>query len=152
MVSCTKNKTMHMASMRESETFDQTVQRKERDRVHKANMGESETFEQTVHRQEQNRMRMASMRESETFEQTVQRKEGDRMHQSNLRGFICQQTIKEYCLPSFLHRRQCHCCTVDAGAGHGSIHIYILYLLMTPFFSHSNSTPTCSALSYYSYC
>ena len=32
--------------------------------MHKASMRESETFEQTVHRQEQNRMRMASMRES----------------------------------------------------------------------------------------
>ena len=42
--------------------------------MHKASMRESETFEQTVHRQEQNRMRMASMKESETFEQTVQRK------------------------------------------------------------------------------
>ena len=33
-------------------------------RMHKTSMRESETFEQTVHRQEQNRMRMASMRES----------------------------------------------------------------------------------------
>ena len=32
--------------------------------MHKASMRKSETFEQTVHRQEQNRMRMASMRES----------------------------------------------------------------------------------------
>ena len=32
--------------------------------MHKASMRESETFEQTVHRQEQNRMCMASMRES----------------------------------------------------------------------------------------
>ena len=31
--------------------------------MHKASMRESETFEQTVHRQEQNKMRMASMRE-----------------------------------------------------------------------------------------
>ena len=45
---------MHMASMIGSETFEQTVQRKERDRMHKASMRESETFEQTVHRQEQN--------------------------------------------------------------------------------------------------
>ena len=47
---------MHMASMREYETFEQTVQRKERDRMHKASTRESETFEQTVYRQEQNRM------------------------------------------------------------------------------------------------
>ena len=48
--------------MRESETFEQTVQRKERDRMHKASMGESETFEQTVQRKEQDRMHKASMR------------------------------------------------------------------------------------------
>ena len=41
---------MHKASMGVSETFEQTVQRKERDRMHKASMGESETFEQTVQR------------------------------------------------------------------------------------------------------
>ena len=43
-----------MASIRESETFEQAVQGKERDRMHKASMRESETFEQTVHRQEKN--------------------------------------------------------------------------------------------------
>ena len=37
--------------------------------------------------------------------------------------------VKEHGLPAFLHRRQCHYCTVDAGAGHGSIHVIdILYL------------------------
>ena len=55
-------------------------------------------------------------------------------HQSNLGCFICQQTVKKHGLPSILHRQQCHYCTVDAGVGHGSIHIInILYLLMTPF-------------------
>ena len=51
-----------MASMRESETFEQTVQRKERDRMYKASMSESETFEQTVQRKERDRMHKASMR------------------------------------------------------------------------------------------
>ena len=39
-------------SQGESETFEQTVQRKERDRMYKVSMGESETFEQTVQRKE----------------------------------------------------------------------------------------------------
>ena len=39
---------------------------------------ESETIEKTVRRKEQNKMRMASMRESETIEQTVQRKQQNR--------------------------------------------------------------------------
>ena len=38
-------------------------------------MRESETIEQTVQRKQQNRTRMASMRDSETIEQTVQRKQ-----------------------------------------------------------------------------
>ena len=42
---------MHKASM-SLKPFEQTVQRKERDRMHKASMRESESFEQTVHRQE----------------------------------------------------------------------------------------------------
>jgi len=54
--------------------------------------------------------------------------------EQNLGGFICQHTVEEHGLPSFLHRRQSHYCTVDAGAAHGSIHVIdILYLLMTPF-------------------
>ena len=52
---------MRMASTRESETFEQTVDRQEQNRMRMAIMRESETFEETVHKQEQNRMHMASM-------------------------------------------------------------------------------------------
>ena len=41
-------------------------------------MRESETIEKTVRRKEQNKTCMASMRESETIEQTVQRKQQNR--------------------------------------------------------------------------
>ena len=37
--------------------------------MHMASMRESETFEQTVHREEQNRMHMVSMRESQDSDQ-----------------------------------------------------------------------------------
>ena len=43
---------MHKAIMRESETIEQTLQRKEQDRMHKDSMRKSETIEQTVQRKE----------------------------------------------------------------------------------------------------
>ena len=54
--------TEHMASMRASETSEQTVHRREKDRNHKASMRASETSEQTVHRQGKDRSSKASVR------------------------------------------------------------------------------------------
>ena len=45
---------MHKASTRQSETFEQTVQRKERDRMHKASMRQSETPDEVLHRKRSN--------------------------------------------------------------------------------------------------
>ena len=44
-----------MASMRQSETFEQTVQRKERDRMHKASMRASETPDEMLRRKQSNK-------------------------------------------------------------------------------------------------
>ena len=58
--------------------------------------------------------------------------------QLNLRDFVCQQNVKEHGLSSPATISLLY---LDAGAGHGSIDVInIFYLLMTPFFSHSNST------------
>ena len=46
---------MRMASMRDSETFEQTVQRKERDRMHKASMRESEIPDEVLRRKQSNK-------------------------------------------------------------------------------------------------
>ena len=73
------------ASMRASETSEQTVHRREEDRNHKASMRASETSEQTVHRREEDRNHKASMRASETSEQTVHRREEDRNHKASMR-------------------------------------------------------------------
>ena len=51
------------------ESEQDTVVRKEQERVRKASMRASETCEQTLERQEHNRTHMASMRASETCEQ-----------------------------------------------------------------------------------
>ena len=53
-----------MASMRESETFEQTVQRKERDRMHKASMRASEIPDEVLRRKQSNKEAMASKRKS----------------------------------------------------------------------------------------
>ena len=50
-----------MASMRSSETQEQTLERLEQKRTHVASMRASETQEQTLERLEQNRMRIMSI-------------------------------------------------------------------------------------------
>ena len=67
-----------MASVRASETCEQTLQRQEWNRKCMASVRASETCEQTLQRQEQNRTCMASVRASETCEQTLQRQERNR--------------------------------------------------------------------------
>ena len=76
---------MHMASMRESETCEQTLQRKERDRMHEASMRESETCEQTLQRKERDRMHKASMRASETPDEVLCRKHSNKEAMANKR-------------------------------------------------------------------
>ena len=72
-------------SKRASETSEQTVHRREKDRNHKASMRTTETSEQTVHRREKDRNHKASMRTTETSEQTVHRREKDRNHKASMR-------------------------------------------------------------------
>ena len=65
--------------MRASET-QKRLERLEQKRTHGASMRASETQEQTLERLEQNRMRITSMRASETQEQTLERLEQKRTH------------------------------------------------------------------------
>ena len=53
---------MHMASMRESETCEQTLQKKERDQMHKASMRASETPDEVLCRKHSNKEAMANKR------------------------------------------------------------------------------------------
>ena len=53
---------MRMASTRESETFEQTVQRKEQDRMHKASMRQSEIPDEVLRRKQSNKEAMANKR------------------------------------------------------------------------------------------
>ena len=73
-----RNKTECVWQAWESETFEQTVQRKEWDRMHKASMRQSETFEKTVQRKEWDRMHKASMRASETPDEVLCRKQSNK--------------------------------------------------------------------------
>ena len=75
-----------MASMRSSETQEQTLERLEQNRTRIASMRASETQEQTLERLEQNRTHVASMRASETQEQTLERLEQNRTHVASMRA------------------------------------------------------------------
>ena len=82
-----------MAGMRATETSDQTVHRREKDRSNKASMRATETSEQTVHRREKDRSNKASMRATETSEQTVDRREKDRSNKASMRATKKASTV-----------------------------------------------------------
>ena len=83
-----------MASMRASETSEQTVHRQQQNTEHMASMRASEISDQTVHRQQQNTEHMASMRASEISEQTVHRREKDRNHKASMRASETSEQVK----------------------------------------------------------
>ena len=66
------------------------MQRKEQDRMHKASMRESETFEQTVRRKERDRMHKTSMRASETPDEVLRRKQSNKEAMATKRNLMCQ--------------------------------------------------------------
>ena len=70
------------ASMRATESSEQTVLRREKD---KASMRATETGEQTVQRREKDKACKASMRATESSEQTFQRREKDKVHKDSMR-------------------------------------------------------------------
>ena len=74
-----------MASMRASETREQTVKRQEQNRTHMANMRASETCEQILQRKQQDRVHKASMRASDSPSEMIQRKESTKERMSNRR-------------------------------------------------------------------
>ena len=81
-----ENNRIRMASMRSSETQEQTLERLEQNRTRIASMRASETQEQTLERLEQKRTHVASMRASETQEQALERLEQNRTHVASMRA------------------------------------------------------------------
>ena len=85
---------VHKVSTRASETCEQTMCRREQDRVHKVSTRASETCEQTLCRREQDRVHKVSTRASETCEQTLRRQEQNRIHMMSMRASeTCEQTL-----------------------------------------------------------
>ena len=74
-----------MMSTRESETCEETTERREQGRVYKESMRASETCEETTERREQNRTRLASMRAYESHSEMLQRKTSNKDNMAKLR-------------------------------------------------------------------
>ena len=79
-----KHSTMQKTNARASETPEQTLNRRETDKVRKTRKRTSETSEQTVNRQETDKVRKTRKRASETSEQTLNRQETDKVRKTRL--------------------------------------------------------------------
>ena len=79
-----KEKVKVMKRRRALESEEETLMRKEKDKLHKLSKRVCETREQILHRQEQDRVRKVSMRASETCEQTLHRQEQDRVRKVSM--------------------------------------------------------------------
>ena len=75
-----------MASLRQSETHEQSMKRQAQNQEHMASLRQSETREQSMKRQAQNQGRMASLRQSETCEQSMKRQAQNKNYMASIRA------------------------------------------------------------------
>ena len=75
-----------MASMRASETHDQTLNRQQQDTLCKSSTRAFETHDQTLNRQQQDTLRKSSTRAFETHDQTLNRQQQDTLRKSSTRA------------------------------------------------------------------
>ena len=103
----------HMASLRQSETCEQSMKRQAQNQEHMASLRQSETCEQSMKRQAQNKEHMASVRASETHEQALNRRASNKQSMSIKR----KRNVSVECAVSAFHSEVklgpdyvCTCC------------------------------------------
>ena len=85
-----------MASLRQSETCEQSMKQQAQNQERMASLRQSETCEQSMKRQAQNQERMASLRQSETCEQSMKRQAQNQERMASLRqSETCEQSMKQ---------------------------------------------------------
>ena len=85
-----------MASLRQSETCEQSMKQQAQNQEPMASLRQSETCEQSMKRQAQNQERMASLRQSETCEQSMKRQAQNQERMASLRqSETCEQSMKQ---------------------------------------------------------
>ena len=75
-----------MASVRATESSEQTLHRQQQNKQHMASVRATESSEQTLHRQQQNKQHMASVRATESSEQTLHRQQQNKEHMASVRA------------------------------------------------------------------
>ena len=84
-----------MASLRQSETCEQSMKQQAQNQERMASLRQSETCEQSMKRQAQ-KERMASLRQSETCEQSMKRQAQNQERMASLRqSETCEQSMKQ---------------------------------------------------------